>query len=302
VTAIFALGDDGLPSGAPRLVRSLVRVSRALSYAAADDPAALAPGHGGAELIALGERLAAARVARGAVVVELAQAKVTLCDGRPQVGVRHQGTPSDRLVSESMVLCNAAVAGALAAAGRAALFRVQDPPRHALPEGEDDVALRGLRTRRALSPGWLSPIARPHAGLALDAYAQATSPIRRYADLVNQRLLLDLLASRAPAYSAEELAELALFLEERRRVVRAATQAREAYWVARSLEPLLGGRIEGTLVRAPRRGLGAVWAPLVHRELPLRVPRGFVCPPVGTTGAGTLSVLRPWRGRIELSP
>lgn len=306
VTAIFTLSADGLPVAPPRMVRSLVRVTRALSYEQADDPEALLPGGAGAALLELGERLAAARLARGAVVVELQQAKVMLVDGRPHVGVRPQGTPSDRLVAETMIVCNAAAAAALAAAGRAALFRVQDPPRHALPgdesEHEDDAALRGLRTRRALSPGWLCAEARPHAGLALDAYAQATSPIRRYGDLVNQRLLLDLLDGREPTYSVEELTELALFLEERRRVVRAATQARESYWVARALLPLLGQRIEGTLVRAPRRGLGLVWTPLVHRELPLRVPRGFVAPPVGTTCEWTLALVRPWRGRMELEP
>ena len=40
------------------------------------------------------------------------------------------------------------------------------------------------RQRRLCTPGYLTTLPEPHAGLGLDAYVRVTSPLRRYADLL----------------------------------------------------------------------------------------------------------------------
>lgn len=65
-----------------------------------------------------------------------------------------------------------------------------------------------------------SPVAaHGHAGLGLSAYAHASSPLRRYADLVNQRALKHVLGYRRVPPTGS-MAELAFQLNARARVVR----------------------------------------------------------------------------------
>jgi exoribonuclease-2 len=60
-------------------------------------------------------------------------------------------------------------------------FTTQDPPES--DERPDDLA--GMYSlRRAFRASEYSTLPGPHAGLGMDAYVQATSPLRRYLDLV----------------------------------------------------------------------------------------------------------------------
>lgn len=65
--------------------------------------------------------------------------------------------------------------------------------------------------------------AREHFGLNLGAYTQATSPIRRYPDLVVQRTVAAFILEQEPPYTPDELAQIAHYLNERREQV--ATEA-----------------------------------------------------------------------------
>jgi len=59
------------------------------------------------------------------------------------------------------------------------------------------------------------PEKKGHFGLQLPAYLHFTSPIRRYADLVVHRNLVDFLEGRQPTYSHERLKEIGRHLNER---------------------------------------------------------------------------------------
>ncbi|NLF65398.1 MAG: RNB domain-containing ribonuclease, partial [Chloroflexi bacterium] len=89
---------------------------------------------------------------------------------------------SRQLVLEAMLAAGEAVARFAVAQAIPLPFSTQEPPvpLEALPNGlAGQFALRRSfqRSQASLTPG-------PHAGLGLPLYAQATSPLRRYLDLV----------------------------------------------------------------------------------------------------------------------
>jgi exoribonuclease-2 len=300
VTGVFRVGQGG-EVVASRFVRSIVKITRRLTYEQTTDPGALAASaDDGRRLVEMVERLRAARRDAGAVIVQLDSLKVTVHDGAPRLTVRHQATPGDLVVGELMVLFNREAARRLAAIDAPAFYRTQDAPRDP-PPAEDD-PLFPLRLRRRFAPSNVAIEPRRHHGVGADAYVQATSPIRRFADLVNQRQLAAVVVGEKPPYRHADLERLVGHVLERERAVRVAADERADYWIARALEPRVGGKIEGVLSRAPRRGMGAVWTPSLCRELPLRPPPGWTAPPEGAAASWRVSRVAPWRGRIELEP
>jgi len=300
VSGIFRVGDDGALV-ASRFVRSLVKITRRLTYEQTVDPAALAASADeGRRLVEIAERLRAARREAGAIIVQLESLKVSAHDGVPHLAVRHQTTPGDLVVGELMVLFNREAAKRLAAMDAPAFYRTQEPPRDPAPREDDP--LYALRVRRRFAPSNVSIEPGRHHGVGADAYLQATSPIRRLADLVDQRQLVAAVAGEKPPYRHADLERLVGPVLERERAVRIAGDERADYWVARALERRVGGTIDGVLSRTPRRGMGSVWTPSLCRELPLRPTAGWIAPPEGTAGAWRVSRVAPWRGRIELEP
>jgi exoribonuclease-2 len=300
VTGVFRVGDGGAVV-ASRCVRSLVKITRRLTYEQTSDAAALAAsGEDGRRLVEIVERLRAARRDAGAIIVQLESLKVSAPGGAPHLAVRHQSTPGDLVVGELMVLFNREAARRLADIDAPAFYRTQDAPRDAAPPVDDP--LYALRVRRRFAPSNVSIEPGRHHGVGADAYLQATSPIRRFADLVNQRQLVAAVAGAKPPYRHADLERLVGQVLERERVVRLAGDERSDYWVARAFERRVGGEIDGVLSRTPRRGLGAVWTPSLCRELPLRPTSGWTAPAEGTAGTWRISRVAPWRGRIELEP
>ncbi|MCK6479459.1 MAG: ribonuclease catalytic domain-containing protein [Planctomycetes bacterium] len=300
VTAEIRVGADGAPE-AVRIFRSLLRVSRRLDYeetAAAEGlPQDLRPLHGMARV------LRQARIAAGARVLEAPAAHLRVRDGRPVLLRREIGGAGDVLVGEAMVAFNRAAAGVLRAAGAPALWRTQEPPRGELPPAEDPLFL--LKARRLFAPVRLAPLPGPHAGLGVDAYLQATSPIRRYSDLLHQRQLAALLAGEAPVHPEAETREIAALLFDRERLVRGAEGDREDYWICVLLEERGAAPLDGLVSRPPLRGRGQAWIPELLRELPFAWPKDAPPPPEGTPmrflpgsvrrhrGAAILTILNP---------
>lgn len=89
-----------------------------------------------------------------------------------EIEPRLRGSILDSIVAECMILCNRIWGQQLADHGLPALFRTQK-------------GWGPQRTRMQTTPG-------PHEGLGVDFYAWCTSPLRRYADLVNQWQLIAL--------------------------------------------------------------------------------------------------------------
>ena len=98
-------------------------------------------------------------------------------DDRVRIAPRKRGSAIDKVVSELMILVNGEWARQLSEAQLPGLYRTQT----------------NGKVR-------MSTVAAPHEGLGLGQYIWASSPLRRYADLVNQRQLVSILLEASPAY------------------------------------------------------------------------------------------------------
>ena len=90
---------------------------------------------------------------------------------RVTIGVRQRGAPLDLIVAEAMILANSTWGGWLAERGVPGIYRSQAS------------LLPGVKVRMGTK-------ALPHAGMGVAQYTWATSPLRRYVDLVNQWQLI----------------------------------------------------------------------------------------------------------------
>ena len=83
------------------------------------------------------------------------------------ISERRRGAPLDLIVSEAMILANSHWGGWLAEHGVPGIYRSQAS------------LAPGIKVRMGVRPA-------PHAGMGVKQYTWATSPLRRYVDLVNQ--------------------------------------------------------------------------------------------------------------------
>lgn len=165
------------------IVPSWVKVTR-LSYDEAETRLAEEPF---ASLLALAEKAKARRLAAGAVEIDLPEVRVRLNEAG-EVEIRPLPPLQARtLVREAMLMAGEAV-------GRYALqhnipipFTVQDPP--FTEPAEAHTLSENFALRRSMQPSQQSSQPGAHAGLGLGIYVQATSPLRRYLDMVTHQQL-----------------------------------------------------------------------------------------------------------------
>lgn len=129
------------------------------------------------------------------------------------------------------------------------------------------------RVRRFQTYAEISTEPGPHFGLGLDAYATWTSPIRKYGDMINHRLLKALISQGSATRPAEEIT---VQMSERRRLNRMAERDVGDWLYARYLKDKAGSdtRYSAEIIDVSRGGMrvklienGAVAfipAPFIH--------------------------------------
>jgi exoribonuclease-2 len=174
------LGDQSQVTNL-EIVPSWVRVER-LTYEQAEARLDRAPFDW---LDHLARRNEERRRANGAAVIELPEVKVRLVEG--QVVVRPLlPLKSRNIVREAMLMAGEAVARFALENDIPFLFTGQAPP---VETGFSDTVSGMFALRRNFSRSQVKTVPGPHAGLGLEVYTQATSPLRRYADLVAHQQL-----------------------------------------------------------------------------------------------------------------
>ena len=235
--------------------------------------------------------LAKARARRGAIEFESSEVRFVL-DNRGEVTQAGMLVRNDahKLIEECMIAANVQAARQLQAAHVPAPYRVHERP----PESKYADLLEFLKEFKLSLPAWnkvqpgdytkllkkvrerpdaallesvllrsqslavYSPDNNGHFGLALDAYAHFTSPIRRYPDLLVHRALKYMLSGAAPdkyQYTPRQMAALALQCSERERRADEAEREVDERFRAAWMEKHVGGQFDGVISGVTSFGL-----------------------------------------------
>ncbi|HUP30145.1 MAG TPA: ribonuclease catalytic domain-containing protein [Usitatibacter sp.] len=181
---------------------------------------------------------------------------------RISIEPRQRGTPVDMLVAELMIHVNSAWGKLLAERGYDALYRNQ----------------KGAKTRMEVIPA-------AHEWLGVTHYAWASSPLRRFCDLANQRQLAAMLQGAEPAYSREELTVAARDFEAAYEAYAEHQRHMERYWCLRYLA---------------QEGIAEADAALIREELVRIDGMPLVCRAIGLPAAVPGERLRVAFGEIDL--
>lgn len=270
------------PSGAVAasgVERSWIRPAYRLSYADADELIELAPPQERdlVRLHALLLRRRQWRVERGALLLDQPEGRIRDARGQATLEVTEPGA-SRLMVAEAMILAGAVVAELGRQQQLALPYRSQLPAElppaselEALPPGP----VRHAAIRRCLSRGHSGVEPAPHFSLGLEAYVQATSPIRRYGDLVVQRQLLAMREGRPPL-SADQLHDLLATLEGPLREAVQISREDQRHWQQVWFAEHRGHAWRAQFLRwlRPQDRLGLVHCEELAMDLPAECPGG----------------------------
>jgi exoribonuclease-2 len=221
------------------LYLSWVRVRR-LSYREALEVEALAP------IKALAEAFLRKRLAQGALDIALPEVKVRV-EGE-EIRITPLPPYESRLwVREAMLLAGYAAAHLALREGLPFPFATQEAPSHRV-EGEGLAAM--WAQRKTLKRAQLKAVPAPHRGLGLPLYAQVTSPLRRYLDLVAHQQLRAWLKGERPLSQGEVLERVGA-AEAVADLVREGERRSKLHW---TLLYLMEKGYEGPGVLVERRG------------------------------------------------
>lgn len=300
LTYAAAIEADGTVVSTRIEARS-IRVSHRLSYDEAD--AALAGrvslgddvDHLLSELARITRALQAARTARGAVELRLPEAKVRVdAEGHISVKIIDPDSPSRAIVSECMVLANT-LAGQTARERRLdVIYRTQKPPEVQLPNAEDNSGV--FQLVRKMKKGELSCHPAPHFGLGVDVYVQASSPLRRYSDLLASLQFRAWLQGQPPPFAPSDLMPILgnaeAVVEEVARVERKSTR----YWLLEALARR-GGNVTALVLECNPRLRAQVLIEDLALRVYVQVPRAI---PPGERVALRVTHVDPLRDQVVL--
>ncbi|MEL7310390.1 MAG: ribonuclease R, partial [Pseudomonadota bacterium] len=231
------------------------------------------------------------RKARGAIELDLPQLRIrTDEDGEVQAIAATPRNDAHRLIEECMIAANVEAARFIARRRVQALFRVHAKPdedrfdefrrfmlelgfkvphsahpnpktiRNLMAKVQDrpDAYAINMALLRSFAHAEYTPDNVGHFGLALDAYAHFTSPIRRYPDLLVHRAIRHMTSggkAKSYRYSAEQMVRLGKITSERERRAEDATREVEALLKCQFMSKHLGERFEGVISGVTHFGL-----------------------------------------------
>ena len=242
-------------------------------------------------LHALYKAMAAQRKRRGAIDFETPEVKFRLDQTGDVVSAgATERNDAHKLIEECMIAANVQAALFLEKKKVPALFRAHEPPpaekyedlqqflrefKLRMPSvadvtpGDYAAVLRKVHDRpergliqsvllRSQSMAAYQPDNRGHFGLALEAYAHFTSPIRRYPDLLVHRAIRYALTGGKPAnysYSATDMAAMAVHCSQRERRAEEAERDVDERFKCAWMSKHVGSEFDGTVTGVTSFGL-----------------------------------------------
>ncbi len=209
---IDGAGQAGTPTFLPTIVVSRAR----LTYAAADQLVTDASDPIGRQLrrwAELAQRLRRHRTPKGTSLVDdLARGVMLTEEGDERVLKNSERHISYLIVQEAMVLYNRLLAEWCQIHGVPVLYRNHQPL--ATPPIDETAREQPSVTGLVGLKSGYHRVALGHKGLGLASYLHATSPIRRFADVIVQRMLLAWLAGQPLPYTETDLDQMALAMNQ----------------------------------------------------------------------------------------
>ncbi len=267
----------------------------------------------------------------GALDFDRIEPQAVVADGKVQDITAAHKTRANDLIEDFMVAANEVMAKRLATSGRSAIRRVVKSPERwprivelaaqygeTLPPEADSAALNAfLAKRRAadelhypdlslavlklMGPGeyvMSPPGSNPqgHFGLAAHDYTHSTAPNRRFADLVTQRLIKSLLATRAAPYSDDDLTSIARNCTLKEDAARKVERAMNKRAAALAFHNRIGQTFPAVVTGVTPKG---VFVRVLNPPLEGRLMRGEQGVDVGDKVRVTLLDTNPERGYID---
>ncbi|MGD2099867.1 MAG: ribonuclease catalytic domain-containing protein [Desulfobacterales bacterium] len=193
------------------------------------------------------------RLKDGAIQISVPEISIWVNENQEvSVNQVNRESPGRMLVSEIMIMANWLMANYLKERQLPAIFRSQREPRERLYKNSAGTLFQNWMQRRLLSRFILSTTPDWHSGLGLDAYITATSPIRKYSDLINQRQIRASLGLET-AYSTEQITDIIKSLELPMSLVGRLQYTRHRYWLLKYLENKIGQKEEAIVLHKARR-------------------------------------------------
>ena len=257
----FGFGFDGDAVSDVEVVPSWVRVQRT-TY---DEVDTRMHEPGFAAISRITDVYRARRLRRGAARIDLPEVSVRVVEG--EVLIRPLPKLASReMVTDAMLMAGEAAARFAQANGVTIPYAMQPSPEEVRqPQGMPEM----YAYRRLFKPSRASLEPEPHFGLGLDIYARATSPLRRYADLVVHQQLRAYVMGRTPL-TVDEVLERTAALGSAGATIRRAERLSNLHWKLVHLSRNPGWQGEAVVVALEERK-AAVIVPELALETRIRL-------------------------------
>ena len=177
------------------------------------------------EIYRLTEQFRAGRMARDAASIDLPEVSVKAVEGeiriRPLPALR-----SRKMVTDAMLMAGEAAARFAEQHGIVIPYAVQPPPEEIR---QPQTMSEAYAYRRLFKPSSASLTSDKHFGLGLDYYARATSPLRRYTDLVVHQQLRSFILGKENL-DREQVAERVAVANSMGGVIRRSERLSNQHW------------------------------------------------------------------------
>jgi exoribonuclease-2 len=218
------------------------------------------------------------RYAQGAISINMPEAVIKVKDDEVNIDLLEDSL-SRQLVAEMMILAGEVAARYGQIHNIPLPFRGQPQPE--LPPEEELIQLpagfvRACAMRRCMPKSEMSITPVRHAGLGLSSYTQATSPIRRYSDLLTHFQLKAHLRGEELPYTAIQLQEVMMTVSSVTQEVTMVERQTNRYWALEYLRRHPEETWESTVLMWLREDSGL--ALILLGELGLQLPMLFKRP------------------------
>jgi len=233
-----------------KVVPSIIKVHKKMTYSEANllngknDPITT--------LYKIATLLREKRLKAGAIQITLPEVNVWIEDNQ-EIGYLKidRENPSRMLVSEMMIFANSLMAEFLSNNNMPAVFRSQAQPKQRLFKGIETSLSLNFMQRKQLSRAMIGTNPESHSGLGVKAYVTATSPIRRYHDLLTQRQIKAIFGY-GKAYSKPELETILQTISPSIANAGRVQASRKRYWITKYLESKKGTAYEALVLDCHR--------------------------------------------------